>query len=441
MSLFGLSFGLERYIGYSIYLAGILAFLLSIFWKPRVGIWYLTPLIPLQTTRYRMAAFPLGESVVGIILLGVAIGVVRRRQGLFAANPWSLVLAVYVVFTLGSLLSDAGYLGVRLTEWKDYMLMPLLFFLVAAAVSDAREMKIILLLMCAAVFVMDRSFWNAVSDRDFSTFSRDLQEGGAMGYAGVQGLAAFNAQFSWFLVALSGSQTARLARWGCLGLALFAANCTMYSFSRGAYVSFLAGWIFMGCVKIRKLLVILAIFVMTWASVVPPAVRDRILMTYDPNQGELDHAAGVRLVLWDEAMNLFSSNPVLGAGFNTYAHMEHFNNYADTHNIYVKVLVETGVAGLLLFLWLLGKTFLTGYGVFRRAQDPFFRSLGLGLAVWIVCTAVSSFFGDRWTYLQISGYMWILAGFVARAIRIEVSTAEEAPARGLEIAFDCGGAR
>jgi O-antigen ligase len=99
------------------------------------------------------------------------------------------------------------------------------------------------------------------------------------------------------------------------------------------------------------------------------------------------------------------------------------DNYKDTHNFFIKVLVETGIAGLMIFLWLLTKTFASGYKLFRRAQDPFLASLGLGLAGWVVCSFVANCSGDRWTYLQVNGYMWVLGGMVARALILEQGTA------------------
>jgi putative inorganic carbon (HCO3(-)) transporter len=159
-----------------------------------------------------------------------------------------------------------------------------------------------------------------------------------------------------------------------------------------------------------------------------------VAMTYDPNlaaqkseaqaEGELDHSAELRLELWADALELFRSNPIIGTGFNTYAYMKRIGNYADTHNIYVKVLIETGVIGLALFLWLLFKTYRAGYRLFRVSRDPFFAALGLGLAVWVVTNSVCNLFGDRWTYLQINGYMWTLAGFVARAAELESAAPE-----------------
>jgi len=334
------------------------------------------------------------------------------------------VLAVYTTFTFVSLFVTTDSLGARLFDWKDYMLMPLLLVLTAAAVTNIQEMQLMVLLMCAAAFTMDRSFWSAISERDFSAYSTDLQEGGAMGYAGVQGLAAFNAAFAWFMIALAGSQTRRVLRWACVGLAVYAARCVMYSFSRGAYVAFLAGWLFMGIVRYRALLVVLALFIASWAAIAPPAVQQRVNMTYDEN-GEMDHSASVRLELWAEAVDLFRSSPILGSGFNTYAHMEHLNGYADSHNIYLKVLVETGAVGLFVFFWLLASLAWCGFRVYRTSGTPFLKSLGLGLVAWVLCAAVASCFGDRWMYLQINGYLWMIAGFIARSEELERAVVPE----------------
>jgi O-antigen ligase len=103
--------------------------------------------------------------------------------------------------------------------------------------------------------------------------------------------------------------------------------------------------------------------------------------------------------------------------------MRRVHDYEDTHNIYLKVIVETGLMGLALLLWLMAKTFRTGYLLFRQSTEPLFAGLGLGLAAWIMCSAIASAFGDRWTYLQINGYLWVLMGLVSRAIAITSETA------------------
>jgi len=284
---------------------------------------------------------------------------------------------------------------------------------------------VLLLLMVVAILMLDRGFWDTVSGRDFSNFSYDLRDEGGMGYAGVNGFAAFEAQAAVFLMALALFEKRWRVRVVFLSVAGFSVVCLMYSFSRGGYLAFLVGCLFLGLLKQRKLLVLLAAFLATWTSLVPPAVQQRVLMTYDENNRALDHSAASRTILWEQAMPLFDSNPVIGTGFDTYAYTNHYHGYKDTHNLYVKMLAETGLVGLCLFLWLLVKTFCAGYRLFRQAEDAFLSSLGLGLSVWVVCVVAANLFGDRWTYLQVNGFMWVLAGLVSRGIALEEEASRE----------------
>jgi O-antigen ligase len=428
-------FGLDAYVSYILYGAAIAAFFLSVFWRPIVGIFYLLPLIPLQTIRYRTNDLPLGESLVGIVLLGVALGLLRRRQAALPKTPWTTLVAVYAVFTYVSLCLGSSYLGqafpfpgdVRFGGWREYMVMPAMLLLTIAVQPTKRQMQAIVLVLCLGTVALDKSFWNAVSDKEFSTYSEEShEEGGGMGYAGGNGLAAFTAQATVFILALAGYEKRRSLQFGYYGIALFSAVCLMYSLSRGGYLAFLVGCVVIGLLKQRKLLVGLGLLLFTWTLIVPPAVQQRIEMTYNPTNRSLDNSSATRLSLWNNAMDVFAENVWLGAGFNTYAYM-HLNKrsdgvyYADTHNYFVKVLVETGVVGMCLFLWLLFRMLGDSYQLLRHARDPFFASLGLGAIGWVMCSIVANSFGDRWTFLQVNGYMWVIIGLVCRARELERS--------------------
>ena len=142
-------------------------------------------------------------------------------------------------------------------------------------------------------------------------------------------------------------------------------------------------------------------------------------MTYDPESGTFDHSAQTRFTLWEDAKPLIDSNLLIGTGFNTYAYLHRVGEYEDTHNYYVKVLVETGVVGLLIFGWLLWTTLWRALRLFRQSRDPFLASLGFGLAAWLITAAAASLFGDRWTFMQVNGYMWVLGGMVSHALLAE----------------------
>jgi putative inorganic carbon (HCO3(-)) transporter len=435
-------FGLEGTTGLILYLAAIVCVFATIFWRPIVGIFFLLPLIPLQTIRYRMNDYPLGSSMVWVILLAVAIGLIRLKRPLLPKTPWTILLVIYMIYTLISLIWGSAYLGVelprpgdpRFSVWMDYMMMPGLLLLVAALQPTRGQAKAMILLMCAAVLVLDKNFYSMVSGRDFSQFAWDLREGGNMGYAGTNGLAAFEAQFTTFLLAISAFEEKWWLKHAYHALALFSGVCLMYSLSRGGYVAMLMGWLFIGLFKRRWMLVLMVVFLSTWTTIVPNAVKQRVFMTYDSEGGELDHSAETRLTLWEDAMQVFDSNVVMGSGFNTYQYMHRVGDYEDTHNFYLKLLVETGVLGLGLFLWFVGKSFLVGMRVSKRAKDPFLASLGLGLAGWLAAAGVANFFGDRWNFLQVCGYLWVIAGLVAGLSNREQESAEIA--EGGELAVE-----
>lgn len=433
-------FGLEPYVPYVLYFAAVVALLSAIFYRAIVGIYFLLPLIPLQTMRYRLGDFPLGASLVGVVLLAVVLGLLREGKPILPKTPWTKIIIVYGVFTFISLCLGSFFIDrplplpgdPRFGVWQDYMMMPALLLIVAAVAPDKRQMKIMILVMCLATFMLNKNFWNTVSERDFSSYSEDLRDEGGMGYAGTNGLAAFEAQSAAFLLALGSFEKKFWPRLGYRALALFSAVCLMYSLSRGGYVAFLAGWLALGFLRERKLLVLLGLFALTWTVVTPHAVQERVLMTYDEQNQATDNSTETRFSLWENALQVFNANVVTGSGFNTYAYLHlnkrtdgHSGFYEDTHNFYIKVLAETGIVGLLIFLALLAQTFAAGFRLFRRAVDPFHASLGLGLLGWLICSAVANFFGDRWTFLQVNGYLWVLGGMVSQAFVLERKGAAE----------------
>jgi putative inorganic carbon (HCO3(-)) transporter len=406
-----------------LYIAGFAAFVASVFWRAEIGLYYIVPLLPLQTLRYKLHEFPLGSKWIDLLLLGVAIGLLRQGDSIFTKTPLRKWLAALAVLTYFSLWRGTFFLNTslplwfddaRLSDWKNYMVIFLLFFLALAAIKNVKQMQILLLCMCFAMLMLNRSYINTMRQRDFSSFSYDIRDDGGMGYAGVNGLAALEAQVSVFLLGLYSSYKKAISK---LGLLLVLGTCLLsltYTLSRGGYAAVLLGAAFIGAIKNRKLLLVLAVFLLTWQTIVPNAVRERVFMTQD-SSGQLDPSAGDRVTLWENAIEIFKGNPAIGTGFDTYKFLHAVGPYEDTHNYYVKVMVETGVLGLVIFLGILTRIFFSGYSLFRtKNRNDFLRGIGLGLAGMLIATAVANAFGDRWTYIEETGFMWVIAAMAIR---------------------------
>jgi putative inorganic carbon (HCO3(-)) transporter len=112
---------------------------------------------------------------------------------------------------------------------------------------------------------------------------------------------------------------------------------------------------------------------------------------------------------------MFFGSPIVGTGYATFQLGQHVDNLKDTHNWYVKVLVETGIIGGIFAMLLLGQMLSAGFRLFRKAEDPLYRGLGLGFFIALCSCIIANCFGDRWTYLEINGLLWVLTGATLRA--------------------------
>src|SRR6267378_775483 len=148
-----------------LYLGGVLVILTSIFWHPEIGVYYIIPLLPLQTIRYKLHEFPLGAQWIDLILLGVLIGVLRKRDSVITKTPLGWWVFIFGIVTYISLWRGAFFLNLplplwfsdaRLSDWKNYMVIFLLFFLVLASIKNVKQMQILLLLMCISILSLNR---------------------------------------------------------------------------------------------------------------------------------------------------------------------------------------------------------------------------------------------------------------------------------------------
>jgi O-antigen ligase len=113
----------------------------------------------------------------------------------------------------------------------------------------------------------------------------------------------------------------------------------------------------------------------------------------------------------------------------------HVDGLKDTHNWFVKVMVETGVVGMIFVLFMLEQMLVLAYRVFKRTEDPLYRGLGLGLFVAMCSCIVANFFGDRWTYLEITGMLWVVVAAAARALQLgQTEPATEAASSASSVA-------
>ncbi|WP_263417958.1 O-antigen ligase family protein [Terriglobus albidus] len=410
----------------ALYASVVIGALLTLAWRSEIGIYILSVLLPLQTTRYHLHAFPLGSKIVDILLLCVLIGTVIRPKSKLAYRPRiAIFLAGLAFFYFLSLWRGAFYLGGelpiwfsdhRLVDYKNFIVMPLLAFAVVRTIRTKRQIVTIVVLCGLTSVAVDYSYLKASFGRDFAHYSEETRDAGPLGYAGENGLASYLVEATAFVLPLI--VVRKNPRLRLFALAVAGANtvCLLFSYSREAYLALAVILCFLAVVRVRALFIPILLLALGWQAILPVAVRERITMTYSrPDAGmaaELDASAQERVMLWSDAMDLFRQNPVFGTGFLTYAELSRVGSYKDTHNFYLKMLVETGLIGLCLFILQLLLLLREGMRLFTRARDSLLSLIGLGYAAMIVAATIVNLFGDRWMFIQVDSNLWILLGCV-----------------------------
>jgi O-antigen ligase len=85
-------------------------------------------------------------------------------------------------------------------------------------------------------------------------------------------------------------------------------------------------------------------------------------------------------------------------------------NFLDSQ--YLRVLVETGLVGLLAFLWLQISLFRHARDVLKTTQDPLFKGVALGFLTGFIALIVHSIGTNTFIIVRIMGPFWVLAGLV-----------------------------
>ena len=412
----GLGLGLIHYVPLIAYIGFWVMCIVSLTGRPLLGLYYAIPFIPYRTMRDHFLDYPLGGNVLTILVIAIIIGAFLKGKRLPKSKLYFIWLLfgvyLYVSMWFGTALGNAPppiwLTDLNFVTWKDYMLIPLVFVATGLVVEDRKAVRTVILITAISLLFIDRSCLLESLSRSWTNFDENKRGGGPLGYGSNQ-TAAYLAQFAMFFWGAAQFLKRKKAKLLCYGLVALTIFATMYTFSRGAYGAILVCTFVLGALKDRKLLVLGAVFLLTWEAVVPTAVQQRVNMTQNSN-GQLEASANERVKLWRAAEESMLSNPIFGTGFATYQMTSHVDNLRDTHNWYVKVMVETGIVGLMIVLLMFQQMLALSYRLFKRAEDPLFRGLGLGLSLAICSCIVTNFFGDRWTYLEITGPLWVLIG-------------------------------
>lgn len=422
----GLGTGLGVFLPIIVYIACVVGTVAAMV-RPELGLYLIALILPLAYARGRLFDYPFGDHVLELLLLGVMIGVVLSGKQLlpqvrFRRTLVLLGITSYISLWIGPILNPGVPWPIFLGDspfgnWVLFMRIPLLFLLTFSAITTKRQMQILLVCMLISFMWVGKGFKQTVSGRDTSAgFSYNLRHGAGLGFGGSNGMAAYQLQSLVIILGLWGADKRFWLRAAMVGAIAMGVYGVLFSYSRGAYVGMVAALLYLGLFKLRWLLPLAVVGGLSWQVILPKSVQDRITMTYEEQPGELDASAESRLEIWEHAFRVGMQDPLLGVGFDSFRYYREGAALKDTHNIYLRTFVDTGIVGLFLLVSFWIRAMLAGHELFRATTDPLLSGFGLGTAMMMLVVLIVNLFGDRWTYIELGGMITMVVGLNMRGL-------------------------
>jgi O-antigen ligase len=400
-----------------------------------IGILYFITLIPIISVMKKVAEFPGGNNFADYLLIAIVIGwvadAVKNNRKIFISSPINTVVILIIVGSIINLVRGYTFMSFdgevnleRLMTWKNYMILPVLYFIAVNNIETEKKVFRIIICMLLTLLAMDFNFYSTFRWIRAEHYMDSIRISGAFSFLGPNELGVFFTMYTFLLLGISYFIEKKILRYGMLFVCACNFYPIMYSYSRAAYMCTLAGIMTLGILKDRRLLILLIILIFAYKFILPNSVVERIDMTFLAKEeiseekletsafdiGETSIDTTGRKELWEKAKYYFKEHPFIGIGFDTFRHVEGMI----THSQYMKILAEQGLVGMAIFISAMLVLLRQAYRLFRNSASKIGKGVGLGFFTAVVIHLVGSISGDQSLYYNLMAIFWLFMGIVAR---------------------------
>jgi O-antigen ligase len=188
----------------------------------------------------------------------------------------------------------------------------------------------------------------------------------------------------------------------------------LFTQSRTSYMAAVPALLVLGYLTERRIIILglLVVSLMISPLFLPKAVKDRIMFTFTQpeEQGQirigdlrLDTSTSARIKSWKGALQAYPQHPLLGYGVTGYG-------FIDAQ--FPRVLVESGILGLISFLYLLYSIFKLTLQNLKEVNTPFYQGLGIGFMAGFVGLVVHALGANTFIIVRIMEPFWFFVGII-----------------------------
>jgi len=182
----------------------------------------------------------------------------------------------------------------------------------------------------------------------------------------------------------------------------FIGLCIIFTYSRSTWLACFLGLVGFFIIKFKeyrsKIIFMIVIFLIIGSLFFQPVIQ-RIKNTVEDDLSTIS-----RLEAWKSSWVMFKEHPLMGNGLNNFYVI--FPRYKtkdapflmeDAHNTFINLIVETGIFGLISFIWL----------IFLFLKNSIFKNdFSLVLSIAVLSLLAAGFFENIWFDLRITALFW-----------------------------------
>ncbi|MBN2280617.1 MAG: O-antigen ligase family protein [Candidatus Marinimicrobia bacterium] len=330
-------------------------------------------------------------------------------------------MAVCVISTgLGMLRGDVNYLTgfFFLLKYFEYFVV---FFMVYSYITKKADIVHFYYAILATFFMVVLVALSQVPNADRLTAPFE-GEGGEPNTLGGYLLLIIAVNLS--IIFYSNTLQKRWTKRSVLALTMLAVIPFLLTNSRGSWVAGIPVAISYMLLKKSRNITISFVLLMLVLSpfILPESVIERVTYTFREQQGyarslqeevggiTLDTSASERLRSWRDAFQELPKHMVFGFGITGW-------RFLDAQ--YMRVLIETGVVGFIVFLYLLYSISNGIWKIHKNTADSFFKALSLGLFIGMLGILFHCIGANTFIIIRIMEPFYLLCGMVFSIPKIE----------------------
>ncbi|MCP5002944.1 MAG: O-antigen ligase family protein [Planctomycetes bacterium] len=404
---------------------GIVVFLTSFIWPP-IALYILILSMLLSPEFGQRSTHGDGATIRLDDLLLVVIGfswfakaAVNKELGLFPTTPLNRGIIAYIIVCLLSTVLGAVFGKVHITGFMfvlKYIEYYIVFFMAINCVETKKQVNvfIILLLVTSAIISIYAISQIPSGERVSAPFEGKTGEPGTLGgYL----LLILSVGIGLFLT--SESRTIKVLLSGLMFINLIALMATQ---SRAAWIGlpFMYLCFIIMSKKRVMLLGVLAVIIAISPLVLPKSVKERFSGTFITERGyeaeiggvdvPLDASASERVLSWQRILNDYKNHPILGYGVTGYGFID---------SQYFRTLVELGIVGLSIYLFLMYQIYRFLLESHRIARDNVGKGLTMGLLAGLTALLLHAIGSNTFIIIRIMEPFWFFMGLVFVLYSIE----------------------